>query len=28
VDFSNPLTLAGSQFVELVLLRENGRFVR
>ena len=28
VDFSNPLTLAGSHFVELVLLRENGRFVR
>ncbi len=28
LDFSNPLTLAGSQFVELVLLRENGRFVR
>jgi ABC-type branched-subunit amino acid transport system substrate-binding protein len=28
VDFSNPLSLAGSQFVELVLLQENGRFVR
>lgn len=28
IDFSNPLSLAGSQFVELVLLRENGRFVR
>jgi len=28
VDFSNPLSVAGSQFVELVLLRENGRFVR
>ena len=27
IDFSNPLSLAGSQFVELVLLRENGRFV-
>lgn len=28
VDFCNPLSLAGSKFVELVLLRENGRFVR
>jgi branched-chain amino acid transport system substrate-binding protein len=28
IDFSNPLSLAGSQFVELVLLGENGRFVR
>lgn len=28
IDFSNPQALAGSQFVELVLLRENGHFFR